>query len=89
MSGTEDEKLDLDRLDEINEDLRAILQKHLNRDADKTGEILLSLALVMAAFAFPSASDKESVELVKKIMKVVADYAVEIEEAKNNEDLQV
>lgn len=83
MSGTEDEKLDLDRLDEINEDLRTILQKHLNRDADETGEMLLSFALVMVAFAFPSASDKESVELVKKVMKVFADYAVEIEEAKN------
>lgn len=83
MSGTEDEKLDLDRLDEINEDLSAVLKKHQNRDADETGEMLLSFALVMVAFAFPSASDEESVELVKKVMKVFADYAVEIEEAKN------
>lgn len=37
----------------------------------------------MGAFAFPSASDKEFVELVKKVLKVFADYAVEIEESKN------
>lgn len=83
MSGTEDERLDLDRLDEINEDLRPILQKHLNRDADERGEMLLSFALVMEAFAFPSASDEESLDLVKKVMKVFADHAVEIEESKN------